>query len=131
MKPQRLTEQERFNRLRLARTDSIGPANYRRLLHRFGSAEEALARLPDLSKRGGRSKPLAPPPIKEIEAELEAAAKLGAQYFYLGEEGYPEPLAATERLERSSADDRSVQIVTSNRVLVFQQGARRWTWVRN
>ena len=96
MKPQPLTEQERFNRLRLARTDSVGPANYRRLLHRFGSAEEALARLPDLSKRGGRSKPLSPPPIKEIEAELDAAAKLGARYFYLGEEGYPEPLAATE-----------------------------------
>lgn len=96
MKPQRLTERERFDRLRLARTDSVGPAHYRRLLHRFGSAEEALARLPDLSKRGGRSKPIAPPPIKEIEAELEAAAKLGARYFYLGEEGYPEPLAATE-----------------------------------
>jgi DNA processing protein len=96
MKPQTVTEQERFNRLRLARTDSVGPANYRRLLHRFGSAEEALARLPDLSKRGGRSKPLTPPPIKEIEAELEAAAKLGARYFYLGEISYPVPLAATE-----------------------------------
>lgn len=96
MKPQRLTEQERFNRLRLARTDSVGPAHYRRLLHRFGSAEEALARLPELSKRGGRSKPLTPPPVGEIEAELEAAAKLGARYFYLGEDGYPEPLAAAE-----------------------------------
>jgi hypothetical protein len=42
-----------------------------------------------------------------------------------------EPLGATERLERATADDRSVQIVTSNRVLVFQQGARRWTWIRN
>lgn len=96
MKPQSLTEQERFNRLRLARTESVGPANYRRLLHRFGSAEEALARLPDLSKRGGRSRPLAPPPIKEIEAELEAAAKLSARYLYLGEISYPVPLAATE-----------------------------------
>src|SRR5262245_37027644 len=96
MKPQRLTEQERFNRLRLARTDSVGPANYRRLLHRFGSAEEALARLPDLSKRGGRSKPLSPPPMKDIEAEFEAAAKLGARYLFLGELGYPVPLAATE-----------------------------------
>lgn len=96
MKPQALTEPERFNRLRLARTESVGPANYRRLLHRFGSAEEALARLPDLSKRGGRSRPLAPPPIKEIEAELEAAAKLGARYLYLGEISYPVPLAATE-----------------------------------
>lgn len=96
MKPQTLTERERFDRLRLARTDQVGTANYRRLLHRFGSAEEALARLPDLSKRGGRAKPLTPPPIREIEAELEAAAKLGARYFYLGEISYPVPLAATE-----------------------------------
>jgi DNA processing protein len=114
MKPQPLTEQERFNRLRLARTDSVGPANYRRLLHRFGSAEEALARLPDLSKRGGRSKPLSPPPIKEIEAELQAAAKLGARYLYLGEEGYPAPLAATE-------DAPMALIVLGNEALLHAQ----------
>ena len=79
-----------------ARTVSVGPAHYRRLLHRFGSAEEALARLPDLSKHGGRSKPLTAAPIKEIEAELAAAATLGAHYFYLGEEGYPDPEAAEQ-----------------------------------
>jgi DNA processing protein len=114
MKPQTLTEQERFNRLRLARTDSVGPANYRRLLHRFGSAEEALARLPDLSRRGGRSKPLAPPPIKAIEAELEAAAKLGARYLYLGEISYPVPLAATE-------DAPMALIVLGNEALLHAQ----------
>lgn len=96
MKPQRLSDHERFDRLRLARTEQVGTANYRRLLHRFGSAEEALARLPELAKRGGRAKPLTPPPIRAIEAELEAAAKLGARYLCLGEEGYPVPLAATD-----------------------------------
>jgi len=96
MKPQTLTEQERFDRLRLSRTDQVGTANFRRLLHRFGSAGEALARLPELSKHGGRSKPLSPPPIREIEAELEAAAKVGARYIYLGETEYPTPLAATD-----------------------------------
>lgn len=114
MKPQTLTEQERFNRLRLARTESVGPASYRRLLHRFGSAEEALARLPDLSKRGGRSRPLAPPPIKAIEAELEAAAKLGARYLYLGEISYPVPLAATE-------DAPMALIVLGNEALLHAQ----------
>ena len=114
MKPQTLTEQERFNRLRLARTESVGPANYRRLLHRFGSAEEALARLPELSKRGGRAKPLAPPPIKQIEAELEAAATLGARYFYLGEISYPVPLAATE-------DAPMALIVLGNSERLFMQ----------
>ncbi len=91
-----LTEQERFDRLRLARTEQVGTASFRRLLQRFGSAREALAHLPELSKRGGRAKPLAPPPIAAIEAELEAAAKLGAHYLHLGEAAYPAPLAAAE-----------------------------------
>ena len=47
MKPLALPQQERFDCLRLARSEQIGPASYRRLIHRFGSAGEALARLPD------------------------------------------------------------------------------------
>jgi DNA processing protein len=62
-----LTEQERFDCLRLARSEQVGTANYRRLIHRFGSAGEALARLPELAKRGGRARPLVAAPIKEIE----------------------------------------------------------------
>lgn len=42
-----------------------------------------------------------------------------------------ESLSPTERLERATADDRSIQLVTSTRVLVFQEGSRRWTWVRD
>ncbi|MEY4242060.1 MAG: hypothetical protein RJA14_1756, partial [Pseudomonadota bacterium] len=33
-----LTDAERFARLRLARTDQIGPVTFRQLLERFGSA---------------------------------------------------------------------------------------------
>ena len=42
-------------RLRLIRTDSIGPITYRQLIARFGSAEAALAAIPDLARRGGRA----------------------------------------------------------------------------
>jgi DNA processing protein len=91
-----LTEQERFDCLRLARSDQVGTANYRRLIHRFGSAGEALARLPELAKRGGRARPLVAAPIKEIETELADAAKLGARYIFLGEPEYPPALAAIE-----------------------------------
>ena len=63
MKPRVLLEQERFDCLRLARSEQIGPSTYRRLIHRFGSAGEALARLPDLAKRGGRTRPLAAAPV--------------------------------------------------------------------
>jgi len=91
-----LTEQERFDCLRLARSEQVGTANYRRLIHRFGSAGEALARLPELAKRGGRARPLVAAPIKEIETELADAVKLGAHYIFLGEPEYPPALAAIE-----------------------------------
>jgi DNA processing protein len=91
-----LTEQERFDRLRLARSEQVGPANYRRLIHRFGSAGEALARLPELAQRGGRSRPLVPAAAKEIENELRDASKLGARHVFLGELDYPPALAAIE-----------------------------------
>src|SRR5688572_21801983 len=96
MKPHALNEQERFDCLRLARSDQVGTANYRRLIHRYGSAGEALARLPELAKRGGRTRPLIGAPVKEIETELADAAKLGARYIFLGEPDYPPALAAIE-----------------------------------
>ncbi|WP_119302247.1 DNA-processing protein DprA [Dongia deserti] len=91
-----LTERERLDCLRLARSEQIGPANYRRLIRRYGSAGEALARLPELAKRGGRTRPLVAAPVKEIEAELADAAKLGAQHLFLNEADYPAALAAIE-----------------------------------
>src|SRR6185295_1525682 len=96
MKPRAFTEQDRFDCLRLARSEQVGTANYRRLIHRFGSAGAALAQLPELAKRGGRARPLVAAPIKQIEAELADAAKLGARYIFLGEADYPPALAAIE-----------------------------------
>ena len=96
MKVRVLLEQERFDCLRLARSEQIGPATYRRLIHRFGSAGEALARLPEMARRGGRARPLVAAPPKEIEAELAEAAKLGARYVFLNEAAYPPALAAIE-----------------------------------
>ena len=96
MEQRGLPEQVRFDCLRLARSEQIGPANYRRLIRRFGSAGEALARLPDLAKRGGRTRPLVAAPVQAIETELAEAAKLGARHVFLGEPDYPAPLAAIE-----------------------------------
>ena len=96
MQPGALTDQERFDRLRLARTEQVGTATFRRLLRRYGSARAALAHLPELAQRGGRTKPLTAPTAALIEAELEAATKIGARYIHLDEADYPVPLAATE-----------------------------------
>ncbi|MGH6890784.1 MAG: DNA-processing protein DprA [Dongiaceae bacterium] len=91
-----LTEQERFDCLRLARSDQVGTANYRRLIHRYRSAGEALARLPELAQRGGRTRPLVAPPVAVIETELAEAARIAARYVFLGEPDYPPALAAIE-----------------------------------
>ena len=96
MQPRAFTEQDRFDCLRLARSEQVGTANYRRLIHRFGSAGEALARLPDLARRGGRARPLVAASVKAIETELSDAAQIGARYIFLGEADYPLALAVTE-----------------------------------
>jgi DNA processing protein len=90
-----LTDPERADRLRLARTFSIGPVTFRRLLDRFHSAAEALRALPDLARQSG-AEALRPPSRAEAEDEIAALAGFGGRFLALGEPGYPEPLAAIE-----------------------------------
>jgi DNA processing protein len=82
------------SRLRLIRTDSIGPVTYRQLIARFGDAATALKALPDLARRGNRS--IAIHPEADALAELETAAAIGAQLLFIGTPDYPALLAATE-----------------------------------
>lgn len=90
-----LPETERFARLRLARTDRIGPVTFKQLLDRFGDAERAVEALPDLLRRsGGHGHDL--PPVADIEAEIEAGTAIGARLIVLGDPDYPEMLAALD-----------------------------------
>ncbi len=90
-----LTDAERFARLRLARTDQIGPVTFRQLLERFGSAGQALEALPDLTRRGGPHGH-AIPPVDDIAAEMEAGERIGARLIVLGDADYPDMLAAVD-----------------------------------
>lgn len=95
--PRRLLDaNERRDWLRLSRTERVGPVTFRQLLRRFGSAARALEVLPELSRRGGSSKPLVPCPLRQVEEELAALAKKGGVFVASCEPGYPEPLAAIE-----------------------------------
>src|ERR1700757_2346682 len=85
--------QRNLDRLRLVRTESVGPITYRRLLDRFPDPAEALAALPDLARMGGRSAPLRVPAEAEIELEFALVARMGGRFLFLGEEDYPEYLA--------------------------------------
>ena len=85
----RLTDRQRLNWLRLIRTENVGPASFRDLINRFGSAEAAIAILPELTLRGGAARPTRVPSDREAEAEMEAAYRFGARFVAVGEPDYP------------------------------------------
>jgi DNA processing protein len=94
MNPVQLSDQQRFDWLRLIRTDGVGPRTFRTLVNRFGGASAALAALPDLARTAGRAVSL--PPVADIERELEQARRLGVRFIAMGESAYPVPLAASQ-----------------------------------
>jgi len=79
-------------KIRLIRSPSIGPVTFRQLLTRFGTAEAALAAIPDLAARGGGKAP-AIASQATAKAEAERVEKLGARYLALGQGLYPRLLA--------------------------------------
>lgn len=91
-----LTDAERFDWLRLIRTENVGPITFHRLLDQYGSVRAALDVLPELAKRGGRAKPLRIAGKAEVEREMEANRRLGARLLCSCEPDYPEPLAAVD-----------------------------------
>jgi DNA processing protein len=89
-----LDREERLDRLRLIRTDTVGPVAFRELLARFGSAGAALQALPDLARRGGRRGTLRPPGREAVAREVARLEAGGGRLIALGEPDYP-PLLAT------------------------------------
>ncbi|MER8502788.1 DNA-processing protein DprA [Mesorhizobium sp. M0208] len=85
----RLSDRQRLSWLRLIRTPNVGPASFRDLINRFGSAEAALSMLPELMISGGARKIVRIPSIAEVEAELETARRAGARFVGIGEADYP------------------------------------------
>ncbi len=89
----RLDDAERRDRLRLARSENVGPATFHTLLDRYGSAAAALEALPALSARGGLKRPIRICTLADAEAELARAARLGLRLIASGEPGFPSLLA--------------------------------------
>ena len=94
--PQVLAPVEKLARLRLARSENVGPITFRQLLERYGSGEAALAALPELARRGGRRRPIRITPAGAAEDEAAALEAFGAEFLVLGEVGYPPRLAEVE-----------------------------------
>ncbi|NTF86846.1 DNA-protecting protein DprA [Agrobacterium rhizogenes] len=87
-----LTEKQRIAWLRLIRSDNVGPSTFRDLIQHYGSAEAALAALPDLSQRGGATRVIRIASEQDALRELEAVHRFGARFVGIGEPGYPQAL---------------------------------------
>lgn len=87
-----LTERQKISWLRLIRSDNVGPVAFRDLINHFGTAENALDALPELSRRGGTRQNYRVASVSDAERELEAARRHGAVFVGIGEPGYPSAL---------------------------------------
>ena len=94
--PKPITDAERIDRLRLIRSDNVGPRTFRSLLHHCGSARAALARLPDLAPRGGATRAMRICSEADVRAGLAASKKLGIHLLALEEASYPTRLATLD-----------------------------------
>jgi DNA processing protein len=91
-----LNDSERLAWLRLARTESIGPASFAALIARFGDAREALNEAPRLARRGGAKGELRIPTEAEARAEVDALAELGGRLIASVEPEFPTGLAVLD-----------------------------------
>ena len=89
-----LSEAERLDWLRLARSENVGPITFLALLARFGSPGAVLDALPALARRGGRRRAIKVCSRRDAERELAALADHDGRLIALGEAAYPTALAA-------------------------------------
>lgn len=90
-----LDDRQRFDWLRLIRTDGVGPRTFRSLINHFGGAGAALENLPEFARsRGARA--ISIPDRGQIEREIEQARRHGVRFVATGEQDYPRPLAAID-----------------------------------
>jgi DNA processing protein len=82
-----------LQKLRLARTEGVGPVTWRRLMAQFITADAAIDALPKLARDGGRPMPPKIPSRADASRELEKLHRIGGQMVFSGDTDYP-PLIA-------------------------------------
>jgi DNA processing protein len=87
-----LSDTEKLDWIRLARTDGIGPINFHKLLQRYGTATKAIAALPNLMFKSGANKGLKVFDATAAEQELVTTQKAGGTLVASCEAHYPKLL---------------------------------------
>lgn len=108
-----LTDHQRLSWLRLLRSENIGAVSFRNLIDHYKTAENALAALPELSRKGGGAASLKIASLEDAEKEIQEAEKLGVRFIGMGEPDYPAFLKVTEA--------RPPLIAVKGNVLIFQK----------
>lgn len=88
-----LSHEELIDWIRLCRSSGIGAKTFRQLLEKFGSATEAIARLPEVSGRGNSAKIMS---ADLAEKEHKEAMRAQLSYLTWSSPFYPKALAATD-----------------------------------
>lgn len=78
--------------LRLIRSENVGPVTFFKLVDYFGSVGRALEKIPEMSVKGGRAKPITVASTASAKRELEQAEALGAKVIAYGSPDYPKLL---------------------------------------
>ncbi len=84
-----MTEQERMDWLRLALSENVGPATFKKLLAIFGTPIHALENLESWAKQGGAKRIPKIPTDKVIHEQIKKASKIGAQILLSCDVDYP------------------------------------------
>jgi DNA processing protein len=91
--PTLLTDNERRDWVRLARSEGVGPVTFFGLLARFGNVSDAIAALPDLIAKTGR-KGLKLATAAQAEDEIAATLAFGGHIIAACEPGFSKALGA-------------------------------------
>lgn len=109
----KLTQKERLNWIKLARSENIGPTTFFRLLEIFGSPENALEKLPDLIDEMGHIKKAKICLERDLENEINQVKKFGGEILLFGDEAYP-------RLVREIDDPAPILTIFGRKELLNQ-----------
>ncbi|MBQ3696213.1 MAG: DNA-processing protein DprA [Alphaproteobacteria bacterium] len=87
-----MTEQEKIDWLRLAFSENVGPATFRKLVKIFGTPKKALDNINDWAKQGGAKRSIQIAQEKAVLEQLDKAKKIGANFLLSCDDDYPKLL---------------------------------------
>ncbi|WP_169568633.1 DNA-processing protein DprA [Sneathiella limimaris] len=84
-----LSADEKLDWLQLIRSENVGPVTFHHLIEKYGTADRALDRIPELAEKGGAKRKIRIHSRKETKAEAEALINLGGELITSIEPDYP------------------------------------------